>query len=338
MNQDLPKWKRGDVRQDGKVFFQYVAKRNKEGQRYEWWVTPEQFEKHKLLTKAAGKRNRTRSFGLAAAKGVLQGPKQYKRGDLKPDGSGDRFWNYGGYDKLGNRRERWLPQETYEIEFRKSKEQMYKYWQANRDKHNERLRKSALKHLERRREKRRLDWAENGHIYKAKAKERRRTPEGRKARREAEKRYLAKYPHAKIVQSLRGRLGRILNGTKNFNAGEIERFLGCTKEKLISHLEGMFQEGMSWENYGDHRKGKGWVVDHIVPISHFNDIWNSNDQIRIQEHARLINHFTNLRPLWWQDNLAKGDLKPEWVLVLGRKVWSNLHEDAYGLSTDEDLD
>ena len=108
--------------------------------------------------------------------------------------------------------------------------------------------------------------------------------------------------------------------------------------KLISHLEGLFQEGMSWGNYGDHRGGKGWVVDHIVPISHFNDIWRSNDQDRIQEHARLINHFTNLRPLWWQDNLAKGDLKPEWVLVFDKKVWSNLHEDAYGISADGDRD
>jgi len=336
VNTDLNKRKRGDVRQDGMIFFQYVGKKNKLGQRYEWWVTPEQFQRHKDLTKAAGIKNRTLSRNKADQTGIHHSQNRFTRGDTKPDGSGYLFWLYGGYDKEGKRREKWLSPMEFEIAFKKSKEQMYRYWQNNRDKHNERLKKSADKHRLKRQEQRKLVWIEKGHIYKAKARLRRKTPEGRKARRDAERRYLIKHPHAKIVQSLRGRLGRILRYGKNFNAGEIEKFLGCSKEKLIFHLQDQFQDGMTWNNYGDHRKGEGWVVDHIVPISHFKDIWSSKDQAVIEEHARLVNHFTNLRPLWWRDNLVKGDLKPKWVLVLGKKMWSDLHEKAFGIDPQED--
>ena len=64
------------------------------------------------------------------------------------------------------------------------------------------------------------------------------------------------------------------------------------KDKLIiKRIESLFCEGMSWENR------KEWHIDHIRPIKDFldNDIDDYN----------LINHPSNLQPLWAKDNLFK---------------------------------
>jgi len=334
---DLQKRKKGDVRQDGKIFYQYVGKKNNLGQRYEWWVTPEQYLKHKELQKVSVQKSRLHSRNKALEKGTLYSPNIFKRGDIKKDGSGYLFWNYGGFDKEGNRRERWLSPKAFEVKFRESKEKLFRYWQNNKERHRQRQNKSRRKHREKTLQKQRILRIEKAHIYNARSRAFRKTPEGRKAKKRWANTYFLRNPHAKIVQSLRGRLGRILRNKKDFHTGPIKDFIGCSKDKLIAHVEGQFEEGMTWDNYGDRRNGKYWVIDHIVPISHFKDIWSSNDQHLIQEHSLLVNHFTNLRPLWWQENLAKGSEKPQWVLVLGKKLWSDLHERAYKIDPDEGM-
>jgi hypothetical protein len=67
-----------------------------------------------------------------------------------------------------------------------------------------------------------------------------------------------------------------------------QKWIGCTSEELMSYIESLFVEGMAWENYGE------WHVDHIRPVCSFS-----------QEEWEQINHYTNLRPLWAEDNLAK---------------------------------
>ena len=68
--------------------------------------------------------------------------------------------------------------------------------------------------------------------------------------------------------------------------------LGYTKEDLVAHIESLFLEGMTWENWGD------WHIDHIRPISSFLKAGVTD--------ARQINALQNLRPLWAFDNLSKG--------------------------------
>jgi len=70
------------------------------------------------------------------------------------------------------------------------------------------------------------------------------------------------------------------------------KWVGCSPEELKAHIESLFLEGMTWDNYGKH----GWHVDHIRPVSSFKP-----------EEWEQINHYTNLQPLWWQDNLSKSN-------------------------------
>ena len=65
--------------------------------------------------------------------------------------------------------------------------------------------------------------------------------------------------------------------------------------KEYSLMESKFTEGMSWENQGKN----GWHIDHKKPCSKF-------DLSKPEEQKKCF-HFTNLQPLWWEDNLKKSD-------------------------------
>jgi len=66
------------------------------------------------------------------------------------------------------------------------------------------------------------------------------------------------------------------------------KWIGCSPEELKAHLESLFTKGMTWQNYGE------WHVDHIRPICSFT-----------AEEWEQVNHYTNLRPLWAEDNITK---------------------------------
>lgn len=68
--------------------------------------------------------------------------------------------------------------------------------------------------------------------------------------------------------------------------------LGYSRNELKDHLEPLFTEGMSWENYGE------WEIDHVRPVSAFMREGN----LELSE----IHALSNLQPLWAADNRAKG--------------------------------
>ncbi len=70
---------------------------------------------------------------------------------------------------------------------------------------------------------------------------------------------------------------------------------GCTGSELVEHLTRQFENGMSWENYGFY----GWHIDHIRPCASFD--------LTDPEQQRECFHFSNLQPLWAEDNLRKSD-------------------------------
>ena len=68
--------------------------------------------------------------------------------------------------------------------------------------------------------------------------------------------------------------------------------LGCSFEDFKTYLEKKFDENMNWENHGTY-----WHIDHIKPIS----------LAQNEKEVYELNHYSNLQPLFWLDNLKKSD-------------------------------
>ena len=95
----------------------------------------------------------------------------------------------------------------------------------------------------------------------------------------------------RIKRSLRSRLYNALkNDLKQTSA---INDIGCSLEFLKNYLSSMFEEGMTWDNYGE------WHIDHIIPISKF-DLNNREEQLKAC-------NYTNLQPLWAKDNIRKSN-------------------------------
>ena len=98
-------------------------------------------------------------------------------------------------------------------------------------------------------------------------------------------------PQYKLRKRLRARMKlALINGYKK---GMAINLLGCSILELKKHLESLFQNGMSWKNYGK------WHLDHIKPCSLF-------DLTKPDEQAQCF-HYSNLQPLWAHDNLKKSN-------------------------------
>ena len=92
--------------------------------------------------------------------------------------------------------------------------------------------------------------------------------------------------------NLRTRLHQAIK--RNSKAGSAVRDLGCTGPELRAHLEAQFKPGMTWENWSRN----GWHIDHIRPLSKFD--------LTAREQFVKACHYTNLQPLWAEENLKKG--------------------------------
>ena len=79
-------------------------------------------------------------------------------------------------------------------------------------------------------------------------------------------------------------------GYKKFNTST-EEVVGMAYDEFKEYLESKFVNGMSWDNRGD------WHIDHIIPLSSA----GSEDELK------LLCHYSNLQPLWAEDNMKKGD-------------------------------
>ncbi len=96
----------------------------------------------------------------------------------------------------------------------------------------------------------------------------------------------------KLAQRLRSRLRYVIAG--NRKTGSALDLAGCTLDELRVHIESQFQEGMTWDNW----TLDGWHLDHIKPCSSFD--------LTDPEQQKECFHYTNLQPLWAEDNLKKG--------------------------------
>lgn len=110
----------------------------------------------------------------------------------------------------------------------------------------------------------------------------------RKIHKQEEKVY-RQTPIKKLINYYRNRIWSVLK--RNTKSAHTEELLGCTVEHLKQHLESQFTKGMNWKNYGK------WHVDHIRPCASFD--------LSIPEEQYKCFNYSNLQPLWAEDNLHK---------------------------------
>lgn len=96
-----------------------------------------------------------------------------------------------------------------------------------------------------------------------------------------------------ILECCRRRLRKLIKSSTYTTPARMLRLIGCSKEHLVHHLESKFLPGMTWDNHGS------WHIDHIKPCKIF-DIEDANQ-------LRQCFNWTNLQPLWAQDNMKKSD-------------------------------
>ena len=115
--------------------------------------------------------------------------------------------------------------------------------------------------------------AKKKHLYQT-------DPEFRDASKKAVKRY---QDQNKILRVW------FVNAKSRLNVqGTFEEVVGCGIEAFQSHIESLFTEGMSWDNWGTGKGKTRWHIDHIASVK-----------------SGGSNHYTNLQPLWSYDNIIK---------------------------------
>lgn len=108
-------------------------------------------------------------------------------------------------------------------------------------------------------------------------------------------------PNFRIAVNLRTRILKALEN--NQKSGSTLELLGCSVDFFKVYLESLFSYGMSWENHGT-----VWHIDHKRPCASFD--------LSDPEQQKICFHYTNMQPLYWRDNLKKGQ-KYEQVFCSG---------------------
>lgn len=124
-----------------------------------------------------------------------------------------------------------------------------------------------------------------------------------KSQNEYEKLRIKTNINYRLAKLLRTRLRIALKN--NIKNGSAVTDLGCSLNKFKMYLQIKFyrrpkdsKQIMTWENHGVH----GWHIDHIKPLASF-DLTN-------REQLLQACHYTNLQPLWAEENYKKRDNNP----------------------------
>ena len=100
-------------------------------------------------------------------------------------------------------------------------------------------------------------------------------------------------PQYLIRNRLNSRLHTLCRLKGTSKAAEFSEIVGCTPAFLANWLENKFCSGMNWSNHGE------WHIDHIRPCASFD--------LTDPEQQKQCFHYTNLQPLWAEDNRVKSD-------------------------------
>jgi hypothetical protein len=106
----------------------------------------------------------------------------------------------------------------------------------------------------------------------------------------------------RLLENSRARAYPFLKKALNLKDGENKpesmiALFGCNLSFLADHFRKQYRPGMSDENYGE------WEMDHIKPCSLFD--------FTKEEDRKACWHYSNLQPLWKEENKTKSDYYEE---------------------------
>ena len=183
-----------------------------------------------------------------------------------------REWRKNNLDRYNENMNRYLEKNPHMTS--KERARKYREKQEWRDKFNESCRKYYLKNIEEERKKRRE------YYFKNKEKERKKNDEWRKNKLKTDGFF-------RMKRRLRERIRDYMKG--NHIGKKTKEIVGLDYKEFKTYISNKFTENMNWDNYGD------WHLDHIIPLC----------EAKTEEDLFKLNHYTNLQPLWAEDNLKK---------------------------------
>lgn len=128
--------------------------------------------------------------------------------------------------------------------------------------------------------------------YMANPENRRKTMDTANAK---QRRRRASDPLFALIGRVRARLSEVLRKNGYTKRSRTHEIIGCDYEFLRGWIESQFKPGMTWENRD------AWHLDHRVPLS----------SAKSEEEILRLSHYTNLQPLWAEENQKKGDKLPD---------------------------
>tara|TARA_R110002096_G_scaffold30185_4_gene90236 strand:- start:2248 stop:2838 length:591 start_codon:yes stop_codon:yes gene_type:complete len=98
-------------------------------------------------------------------------------------------------------------------------------------------------------------------------------------------------PLFKLKCNLRTRTYRAFKNKGYSKDTKTQQMLGIDWEIAKQYIERQFKKGMNWSNQGE------WHIDHIIPLA----------SAKTTDRLKQLCHYTNLQPMWAEENLSKKD-------------------------------
>jgi hypothetical protein len=288
--QDKSKRKRGDMREDGRLFFCY------RGDGREVWVTPEQ-----MAHKAAKAKERNNRYLQSKRAAGIKPENPLKRGFVREDGM--VFWAYGN-----NGNENWCTAEEAKERAEKARLVKKKFHTTHREEENARSQKWREKNPKKFKESVKASrekfkderaaatkqWRQinANHVYAYKKKY---CEENRDKIRANEMERYRTDPLFNLAKRVRRRVAIAIRDKGYAKTSTTQGTLGCDWATLKKHIEDQFTEGMHWGLMGEIE------IDHILPLA----------AAKTEEQLLNLAHYKNLAPLWRADNRRKHAKLPE---------------------------
>lgn len=235
----------------------------------------------KAIALKLARRKYTKKYYEANKEKVLETNRKYIHNNKESYKRKQTKYRKENSEKVKKRRDEWHKKNP-----NKSKEY--------RDKRKEQIKQYRERNKEIRKQKAKDYYLKNKEVLAKKSKDYRQRNKEKVSRWSAEyiKRRMKRDPLFKTKIILCTAVRHSFKRLRKNKSTNTQNLLGCTWEEAKSHFEKLFTEGMSWENHG---KGPGkWNVDHIRPVCDWKE-----------DELHLMNHITNLQPLWEEDNLKK---------------------------------